>query len=93
MLADIDEDRPELPDEVTDQVEISIKYDGYIKRQLSQVEKFKKLEVRHFRKISVIQISMALELRHSRSWIRLNRFQSARRHVYPVLHLQIFLFC
>ena len=44
MLADIDEDRPELPDEVTDQVEISIKYDGYIKRQLSQVEKFKKLE-------------------------------------------------
>ena len=33
-----------MPDEVTDQVEISIKYDGYIKRQLSQVEKFKKLE-------------------------------------------------
>ena len=29
---------------MTNQVEISIKYDGYIKRQLSQVEKFKKLE-------------------------------------------------
>ena len=44
MLADIDEERQNLPDEVTNQVEISIKYDGYIKRQLSQVEKFKKLE-------------------------------------------------
>ena len=44
MLADIDPDRPELPKEVTDQVEISIKYDGYIRRQLSQVEQFKKLE-------------------------------------------------
>ena len=44
VLADIDEDRPQLPKEVTDQVEISIKYDGYIKRQLAQVEKFRKLE-------------------------------------------------
>lgn len=44
MLADIDPERPELPKEVTDQVEISIKYDGYIRRQLSQVEQFKKLE-------------------------------------------------
>lgn len=44
MLADIDPERPDLPKEVTDQVEISIKYDGYIRRQLSQVEQFKKLE-------------------------------------------------
>lgn len=43
-LAEIDPDRPELSKEVTDQVEINLKYDGYIKRQLKQVEQFKKLE-------------------------------------------------
>ena len=43
-LAPIDADRPDLPAEVTEQVEIDIKYDGYIKRQLKQVEQFKKLE-------------------------------------------------
>ena len=43
-LADIDPERPELSKEVTDQVEINLKYDGYIKRQLKQVEQFKKLE-------------------------------------------------
>ena len=43
-LAEIDKDRPELSKEVTDQVEINLKYDGYIKRQLKQVEQFKKLE-------------------------------------------------
>ena len=43
-LSEIDKDRPELSKEVTDQVEINLKYDGYIKRQLKQVEQFKKLE-------------------------------------------------
>ena len=43
-LAEIDPERPELLKEVTDQVEINLKYDGYIKRQLKQVEQFKKLE-------------------------------------------------
>ena len=43
-LADIDPERPVLSKEVTDQVEINLKYDGYIKRQLKQVEQFKKLE-------------------------------------------------
>lgn len=48
LLASIDEDRPEFPadisDEVSEQVNISVKYDGYIKRQQKQVEQFKKLE-------------------------------------------------
>ena len=44
MLFEIDENRPELSKEVRDQVNIEIKYDGYIKRQLKQVEQFKKLE-------------------------------------------------
>lgn len=45
-LEAIDPDRPVLPREVTEQVEIDIKYDGYIKRQLKQVEQFKKLEAK-----------------------------------------------
>ena len=45
-LSEIDQDRPDLPLEVTEQVEIDIKYDGYIKRQLKQVEQFQKLEQR-----------------------------------------------
>ena len=44
MLAPFDKKRPELPESVKEQVEISAKYDGYIKRQLAQVEAFKKLE-------------------------------------------------
>ncbi len=43
-LAPIDGSRPELPHEVIEQVDILIKYDGYIKRQIKQVEQFKKLE-------------------------------------------------
>ena len=43
-LAPIDPNRPKLPQEVTDQVNILIKYEGYITRQIKQVEKFKKLE-------------------------------------------------
>ncbi len=48
VLAPIDPERPVFPedlaDEVTEQVNISIKYEGYIKRQERQVEQFKKLE-------------------------------------------------
>ena len=43
-LAPIDPERPDLPYDVTEQVNILIKYDGYIKRQIKQVEQFKKLE-------------------------------------------------
>ena len=44
ILAELDEDRPILPAEVIEQVNINIKYDGYIKRQQKQVEQFKKIE-------------------------------------------------
>ncbi|MCI6203477.1 MAG: tRNA uridine-5-carboxymethylaminomethyl(34) synthesis enzyme MnmG [Lachnospiraceae bacterium] len=43
-LKDIDADRPNLPEEVTEQVNILIKYEGYITRQVKQVDKFKRLE-------------------------------------------------
>ena len=45
-LAAIDKERPELPDDVKEQVNINIKYDGYITRQIKQVEHYKKLETR-----------------------------------------------
>ena len=44
ILKDIDEDREELPLDVIEQVNIEIKYEGYILRQLSQVEQYKKME-------------------------------------------------
>ena len=39
-------ERPELPWDVKEQVEINLKYEGYIKRQMKQVEQFKKLEAK-----------------------------------------------
>ena len=43
-LAELDENRPELPYDVAEQVNINLKYAGYIKRQMQQVAQFKKLE-------------------------------------------------
>ena len=43
-LAEVDEKRPELAFDVQEQVNIEIKYEGYIKRQMQQVAQFKKLE-------------------------------------------------
>ena len=45
-IAPLDKERPELPWDVKEQVDINIKYDGYIRRQLKQVEQFKKLEAK-----------------------------------------------
>ena len=45
-LAPFDTERPPLADEVTEQVEIQIKYEGYIQKQLMQVEQMRKLESR-----------------------------------------------
>lgn len=44
MLAELDKERPELPDDICEQVEIRIKYDGYIKKQYQAAEQLRKLE-------------------------------------------------
>ncbi len=44
LLKELDKDRPELPEDVKKQVDINLKYAGYIKRQMQQVTQFKKLE-------------------------------------------------
>lgn len=45
-LAELDDERPDLPEDVQKQVDINLKYAGYIKRQMQQVAQFKKLESR-----------------------------------------------
>ena len=45
-LKDIDEERPDLTEQEMEEVEIQVKYEGYIKMQEAQVEKFKKLETK-----------------------------------------------
>ena len=44
IIGKIDKDRQELPEDVKEHVNIELKYEGYIKRQLRQVEQYKKLE-------------------------------------------------
>lgn len=46
ILAPFDKKRPDLPRQVFEQVEINLKYEGYIKRQLAQVQELKRLEVK-----------------------------------------------
>ena len=47
MLADFDEERPELPRSVREKVEIEVKYEGYITRQQAQVNEMLRLEKKH----------------------------------------------
>ena len=43
-LAEFDAERPDLPFEVAEQVELQIKYEGYIQKQLQQIEQMRKME-------------------------------------------------
>ena len=45
-LAPVDPERPELPSDIRESVEISIRYEGYIRRQKAQVEQFRRMENR-----------------------------------------------
>ncbi len=46
ILKDFDKDRPDLPEDVKEQVEIALKYEGYIKRQQAKVDEMRRLEVK-----------------------------------------------
>ncbi len=50
QMAEIDPNRPELPKEVWEQVMISIKYEGYLSRQMVQIEQFQKIEAKKLSK-------------------------------------------
>ena len=72
MLADVDKERPQLSKKIKEQVEIRLKYDGYIKRQLAQVESFKKMENKKLpENIDYTQINgLRLEARQKLNTIR-----------------------
>ena len=71
-LAPFDPDRPDLPVEVTEQVEIALKYEGYIARQQRQVEEMRKLETRplppdlDYMEISVLRLEARQKLQQIR---------------------------
>ena len=71
-LAPFDPDRPHLPAEVTEQVEIALKYEGYIARQQRQVEEMRKLETRplppdlDYMDISVLRLEARQKLQQIR---------------------------
>ncbi|MGN1029969.1 MAG: tRNA uridine-5-carboxymethylaminomethyl(34) synthesis enzyme MnmG, partial [Butyricicoccaceae bacterium] len=81
MLAPFDPERPDLPRVIREQVEIQIKYEGYIRRQLRDVEQFRKLESKklpsdiNYEEIS----SLRLEARQKLSRIRPLNFGQASR--------------
>ncbi|WP_435645616.1 tRNA uridine-5-carboxymethylaminomethyl(34) synthesis enzyme MnmG [Butyricicoccus porcorum] len=81
MLAPFDLERPALPDVIREQVEIRIKYEGYIRRQLHDVEQFRKLEGRPLpQDIDYNEItSLRLEARQKLQKIRPLNFGQASR--------------
>lgn len=80
-ICDIDDERPELPDDVIEQVNISIKYEGYIQRQNSQVLQFKKLENKRIpESIDYEEVSnLRMEARQKLSKIRPENIGQASR--------------
>ena len=72
ILAEVDKGRTELSKKIKEQVEIRLKYDGYIKRQLAQVESFKKMENKKLpENIDYTQINgLRLEARQKLNTIR-----------------------
>ena len=79
--APFDPARPKLPKAVTEQAEIRLKYDGYIKRQLKQVEEFTRMESRSLpANLDYDQITgLRLEAREKLKKIRPENFGQASR--------------
>ncbi len=80
-LSEIDEREEKLSIAIKEQVEISIKYDGYIKRQLMQVDQFKRLEKRKLQKdINYLEIDgLRIEARQKLSEIKPDSIGQASR--------------
>lgn len=81
LLSPVDDGRPELSKYVCEQVNIQIKYEGYIKKQLAQVEQFKKLEQKRLpEKINYDDVyGLRLEARQKLSKIRPSSLGQASR--------------
>ena len=72
ILAPIDPQRPNVSHETSEQININIKYDGYIKRQMRQVEQFKKMEKKRipedidYDKVKSLRIEAVQKLKEQR---------------------------
>lgn len=56
-----------LPKEVVEQVEIQIKYEGYIEKSLQQVEKLKRMENKKYQKTLIMTLSMDLQQKRGKN--------------------------
>ena len=95
VLAPIDKERPELPEDVCEQVEINIKYDGYIRRQMKQVEQFKKLEQKKIPEDIDYEDVGSLQSKPVRNWNLTDRSPLDRHpesQAYPLLISPYFLY-
>lgn len=90
-IAEIDTDRPCLPKDVIEQININLKYDGYIKRQLKQVEQFQKIENKKIAPELDYNEIKNLRLEEGRSFKNLNLFQWDRHPASAAYRLRIFL--
>jgi tRNA uridine 5-carboxymethylaminomethyl modification enzyme len=81
LLGEIDTTRPELPRDVQEEAEIQIKYEGYIEKQMQQVEQYKKVESRKIpENINYDDVSsLRIEARQKLSKIRPDNIGQASR--------------
>lgn len=81
QLRDIDVEKPDLPFEVEEQVEINIKYEGYIKRQTAQIHEMRRLESRKIPKDIVYEeiVGLRLEAREKLNKVRPENVGQASR--------------
>jgi len=80
QIAEFDPNRPSLREDIWKQCEIKIKYEGYIKKQLKQVEKFKSLENKKIRNLDFNQIDgLRLEARQKLNEIKPSSIGQASR--------------
>lgn len=89
----IDEGRTKLPDDVIEQINITIKYQGYIDRQNQQVNQFKKLEKKSCRQILTIMIYQISESRPDRSCLSSDLKILDRRQEYQEFLRLIYQYC
>lgn len=62
-LESVDPDRPDYPPEVFEQVEISVKYEGYIARQEQQIKEMRRIERKKYRRTLIIPLLKGCALR------------------------------
>lgn len=68
LLKPFDPTRPNFPDEIFEQVEIGLKYEGYIKRQQAQIDEMRRLEGKSFQRESIFYPLPGCERKRVRSF-------------------------